>query len=68
MLRTATHKMIVYHGADQGELYDLENDPDEFDNLWNDSAHAKLKTKMLKETFDASVFTMDPAPPREGPF
>jgi arylsulfatase A-like enzyme len=68
MLRTATHKMIVYHGTDQGELYDLENDPDEFENLWNNSAYAQLKTRMLKETFDASVFTMDPTPVREGPF
>jgi len=68
MLRTQTHKMIVYHGTDQGELYDLENDPDEFENLWNTVSHAELKTGMLKETFDASVFTMDPLPIREGPF
>ncbi len=68
MLRTVTHKMIVYHGTDQGELYDLVNDPDEFENLWNNVSYAELKTQMLKETFDASVFTMDPTPPREGPF
>jgi hypothetical protein len=60
--------MIVYHGTDQGELYDLENDPDEFENLWNNRVHAELKTQMLKETFDASVFTMDPTPVREGAF
>ena len=68
MLRTDTHKMVVYHGTDQGELYDLKNDPDEFENLWSHPAHAELKTEMLKDTFDASVFTMDPTPPREGPF
>jgi len=68
MLRTNAHKMIVYHGTDQGELYDLENDPDEFENLWNNPAQAELKTQMLKDAFDASVFTMDPTPPREGPF
>ena len=68
MLRTVTHKMIVYHGTDQGELYDLVNDPDEFENLWNDPDQAELKTQMLKETFDASVFTMDPTPIREGVF
>ena len=68
MLRSDTHKMIVYHGTDQGELYDLETDPDEFENLWSDTDHEKLKTQMLKDAFDASVFTMDPTPPRKGPF
>ena len=68
MLRTDTHKMVVYHGTDQGELYDLENDPDEFENLWQSKGHSEFKTQMLKTTFDASVFTMDPTPAREGPF
>ena len=68
MHRTNSHKMIVYHGTDQGELYDLDKDPDEFNNLWDIEKYSKLKTQLLKETFDASVFTMDPAPPREGPF
>lgn len=68
MYRTDSHKMIVYHGTDQGELYDLKNDPDEFDNLWHNASNAELKTRLLKEAFDASVFTMDPMPEREGPF
>lgn len=68
MLRTESHKMVVYHGTDQGELYDLVNDPDEFENLWSNPNQAGLKCKMLKDTFDVSVFTMDPTPPREGPF
>ncbi len=68
MHRTDSHKMIVYHGTDQGELYDLMKDPDEFENLWNSQTHQELKSRLLKETFDASVFTMDPSPPREGPF
>ena len=68
MHRTNSHKMIVYHGTDQGELYDLDKDPDEFNNLWDIEKYSELKTQLLKETFDASVFTMDPAPPREGPF
>ena len=68
MYRTETHKMIVYHGTDQGELYDLQADPNEFENLWHSLDHAALKTDLLKATFDASVFTMDPTPLREGPF
>ena len=68
MHRTNSHKMIVYHGTDQGELYDLDKDPDEFNNLWDIEKYSELKTQLLKETFDASVFTMDPTPLREGPF
>ena len=68
MLRTRDEKVVVYHGTDQGELYDLKNDPDEFENLWNDRSHTEIKMRLLKACFDASVFTMDPAPPRLGPF
>ena len=60
--------MVVYHGTDQGELYDLKSDPDEFENLWSDASHAELKMRMMKACFDASVFTMDPSPPRRGQF
>ena len=68
MLRTMDEKVVVYHGTDQGELYNLKNDPDEFKNLWNDSSHTSMKLRLMKACFDASVFTMDPSPPRLGPF
>lgn len=68
MLRTRTHKIVVYHGIDEGELYDLVEDPDEFANLWSSPAHQALKLEMMKACFDSSVFTMDPDPPRLGAF
>lgn len=68
MLRSETKKIVVYHGTDQGELYDLADDPDEFQNLWHSPEHTALKMQLLKQCFDASVFTMDPDPPRLGPF
>ena len=68
MLRTYDEKIIVYHGTDQGEMYDLKADPDEFENLWDDPRHTERKLRLMKGCFDASVFTMDPAPPRLGPF
>jgi hypothetical protein len=49
-------------------MYDLKADPDEFENLWDDPRHTERKLRLMKACFDASVFTMDPAPPRLGPF
>ena len=68
MLRTTSEKLAVYHGVDEGEVYDLVHDPDEFTNLWGSPDHAELRQRLLKLGFDASVFTMDPLPPRLGPF
>ena len=68
MLRTETQKIIVYHGTDQGELYDLESDPDEFENLWHSPDHQPMRLRLMQQCFDASVFNMDPDPPRLGPF
>ena len=50
------------------EFYDLKNDPEEYFNLWDDPAAEKRKNAMIARCFDASVFTMDPHPPRLGPF
>jgi arylsulfatase len=68
MMRTADKKIVVYHGIDDGEFYDLDNDPGEIENLWRSREHAEVREKLLKDAFDASVFTMDPMPPRRGPF
>jgi arylsulfatase len=68
MMRTVDKKIVVYHGIDDGEFYDLDSDPGEIENLWRSREHAEVREKLLKDAFDASVFTMDPMPPRRGPF
>ena len=68
MLRTETEKIVVYHGTEQGELYDLAVDPDEFHNLWDEPEEQARKLRLMKACFDASVLAMDPHPPRRGPF
>ena len=68
MLRTATEKIVVYHGTDQGELYDLAADPDEFHNLWDAADAQAMKLRLMQQCFDRSVLAMDPLPVRRGAF
>lgn len=68
MLRDSRYKIVVFHNEELGELYDLELDPNEFANLWNDKEYMDIKNTLLKRCFDASVFTMDPMPRRVGAY
>ena len=40
-------RLSVWQGQDWGELYDLENDPGEIRNLWDDPAHAETLRRLL---------------------
>ena len=68
MVRTRTHKIAVVHGTGEGELYDLQGDPGEHDNLWYSEEHSGLKAEMTALCFDASIATIDPIPPRIAPW
>lgn len=41
------YKITVYCHSDEGELFDLQEDPGEFHNLWDDPAAAALKSRLL---------------------
>lgn len=45
---TQRHKLVVYRDSNEGELYDLEADPDQYINLWDDPGSAGLKLKLLQ--------------------
>ena len=67
MIRDARYKLVVYHGHDLGELYDLVEDPHEFENLWDDPAQQTRKLAMLHTSFDRAMLIMDRGPVRIGP-
>ena len=50
-VRTQTHKLIHYWKQDQWELYDLENDPREMHNLYNDAAQQQTVAKLKEELY-----------------
>lgn len=66
MLRDERYKLVVYHGHERGELYDLRNDPGEFVNLWNDPGHAATKAALMKRSFDEAILALDLGPDRIG--
>jgi len=51
MIYDGRFKLVVYHGHEVGELYDLQDDPFEFHNLWTDPARQSLKLDLMKRLF-----------------
>ena len=41
------YKITVYYNQTYGEIFDLEEDPGELRNLWDDETHAELKARLL---------------------
>lgn len=49
------YKMTVWMGAEYGELYDLQEDPGEIRNLWDDAASAGLKSELMLKMLHADM-------------
>ncbi len=47
------YKITVHRTGDDGELFDLQDDPIEVNNLWHDPAAAALKSDMLHQFHQA---------------
>jgi arylsulfatase len=71
MLRTGPYKLIVFHGSPStsrnrtGELYDLDADPAEINNLWHSPEHNSLRMELQELLLDVLVATEDRSQPRE---
>lgn len=68
MVRSDRWKLVVQHGAHDGELYDMDQDPSETRNLWNDDGHLAIRSEMLLRLCDRMAWTVDPLPLREQRF
>jgi len=68
MYRERRWKLVTYHGKDLFELYDLEADPWEHEDLSRSSAHQVILMDLLRKSFDATVVARPPAPERTQPF
>ena len=68
MVRTERYKLVAAHGLEAGELYDLDEDPNETRNLWHDKDYQTLKLAMFQRLCDRMTWMVDPLPPRVGPW
>lgn len=49
------YKMTVYYGREYGEIFDLQEDPEELRNLWNSPEHTELKQSLLLKFLHAEM-------------
>lgn len=65
MVRTDRYKLVNTHRIPGGELYDLQADPTETKNLWDDPEYTDVKVDLLSTMTDRMAETVDPLPERE---
>jgi arylsulfatase A-like enzyme len=56
------YRLSVFHGTGWGELYDLKNDPGEFDNIWDDPAHTATRARMTEKLLLTELEHIDRVP------
>jgi arylsulfatase A-like enzyme len=61
-LVTPDWRMTIYRGADWGELYDLRNDPDELENLWDCARHQSIRSDLLFDLIQSMQEFSDDSP------
>ena len=61
-LVTRNWRMSVYQGAEWGEIYDLENDPDEMRNLWDEPSHASIRAELIEILARKQIELVDRSP------
>ena len=49
MVRDERYKLVEYLGTGEGQLFDLETDPDELSDLWADGAHRRIRDALREQ-------------------
>ena len=68
MYREEKWKLVTYHGKELYELYDLDADPWEHENLSENPAYQEVLFRLLQRSFDATVRARVPQVPRTAPY
>ena len=63
MVRSHTHKLVHFHGSNEGQLFDLSSKDSETKNLWDDPSCTSIKqnlfARMLEFYIESTVQTRD---------
>ena len=63
--RTRRHKLAAAHGRGEVELHDLEAEPRETRNIWDDPGYRGVKMEMYERLVNRMAWTVDPLPRRQ---
>lgn len=61
-------KLNIYHDAEEGELFDLSTDPNEFHDYWNDPQFKQKKSELIHHHFSAMMKISGSGPERISDF
>jgi len=64
MVFDGRYKLVRVHSTKEGELYDLQADPQEHHNLYDQANCIEVKAALLELLSDRMAFTADPLPER----
>jgi arylsulfatase A-like enzyme len=56
------YRLSVFDGTQWGELYDLVNDPGEFENIWSEPAHAATRASLMERLVFTEIQHIDRVP------
>lgn len=65
-IRDEHYRLSLFEGLEWGELYDLQNDPDELDNHWADPEYSEIRSRLLEKLTQSLIATVNHSPAPTG--